>query len=122
MAKELRSRKNPLRARNMMYYVTTNSKEYSDLYVQGILIGDIYISLLPGEIFTESGRKIKTLSPYKKTVVVENCNSYCGYIPTKECFSEKSNMYEISLCYHSCHVPESADMIVDKALEIANKI
>lgn len=122
MAKELISRKNPLRARNMMYYVTTNSKEYSDLYVQGILIGDVYISLLPGEIFTESGRKIKTLSPYKKTVVVENCNSYCGYIPTKECFSEKSNMYEISLCYHSCHVPESADMIVDKALEIANKI
>ena len=122
MAKELLTRKNPMRARNMIYYVSTNKKEYSDLYVQGLLIGDVYLSLLPGEIFTETGRKIKKLSPYKKTIVVENCNSYCGYIPTKECFSEKSNMYEISLCNHSCHVPEAADILTEKALEIANKI
>ena len=122
MANELLSRTNPLRARNTMYYVTTNRKDYSDLYVQGIVLGEVYISLLPGEIFTKTGRKIKKASPYKKTIVVENCNSYCGYLPTKECFSEKSNMYEISLCYHSCHVPEAADIISDKALEIAKRL
>jgi len=122
MANELLSRENPLRARNMMYYVSTNTKEYSDLYVQGLLIGDVHISLLPGEIYTDIGRAIKKKSPFSKNIVVENCNSYCGYIPMKKCFHEKSKLYEISLCYHSCHVPEASDIITDAALNIANKL
>ena len=118
----LNGRANALRGRNFLYYVSTNKKEFSDLYVQGILIGDVYISMLPGEIFTDVGRDIKIRSPFMKNIVVENCNSYCGYIPTKEAFNEKSIMYEISLCNHSCHVPEACDIIANKAVEIAKKM
>ena len=114
--------KSNYRGRNMLYYLSTNTKEYSELYMQGMLIGDVYISLNPGEIYTNTGKTIKAESPFEKTIVVENCNSYCGYIPTKECFSEKSTIYETILCYHSCHVPEAADIITEKALELANKI
>ena len=110
------------RARNMMFYMAANTKSASELYVQGILIGDIFFSLLPGEIFTNTGRKIKESSPFGRTVVVENCNSYCGYLPPEELFSENSNLYEVSLAFHSCHKPESATILMNKAIEISKKI
>ena len=120
--KALIGAKHSMRGRNMMYYLATNKKEYSDLYVQGILIGDVYLAMLPGEIYNDIAKDIKKRSPYKRTIVIENCKSYCGYIPTKECFVPNSNLYETSLCYHSCHVPEAADIIADKAIEISNKL
>lgn len=112
-----------MRLRNLVYYVSRPEPESTDLPVQCIKIGDTLIACLPGEIYTEFGRKIKANSPFKHTMVVENCNTYCGYIPTKEAFDpEKDNLYETSLCYHSCHIPEAGDILVENALRIANEI
>ena len=120
---ELAEAKSYMRLRNMMYYVSRPEPEYSDLPVQCIKIGDTLIACLPGEVYTEFGREIKKNSPFKNTIVVENCNTYCGYIPTKEVFDpERDDLYETSLCYHSCHVPEAGEMIVKKALELADKV
>ena len=115
--------KNYMRLRNMLYYVSRPEPEYTDLPVQCIKIGDTLIACLPGEIYTEFGREIKKKSPFKNTIVVENCNAYCGYIPTKEVFDpERDDLYETSLCYHSCHVPEAGEILVNRTLEIANEI
>ena len=120
---ELSKAKSMMRARNMLYYISKKEPEYTDLAVQCIKIGDTLIACLPGEVYTNFGKRIKKESPFKHTIVVENCNTYCGYIPTKEAFNpERDDLYETSLCYHSCHVPEAGDMITDKALELANKI
>ena len=119
----LTAAKSMMRARNMLYYISKNEPEFTDLAVQCIKIGDTLIACLPGEIYTAFGKRIKKESPFKHTIVVENCNTYCGYIPTKEAFApEHDELYETSLCYHSCHIPEAGDMITDKALEIAKKI
>ena len=121
--KSLAERKIYMRLRNMLYYVSRKEPEYTDLAVQCIKIGNILIVCLPGEIYTEFGRQIKKNSPFKNTIVVENCNTYCGYIPTKEVFDpEHDDLYETSLCYHSCHVPEAGDILVENALRIANEI
>ena len=107
----------------MMYYVSRPEPEYTDLAVQCIKIGDTLIACLPGEIYVAYGKEIKEKSPYKHTFVIENCNTYCGYIPTKNAFDpDKNNLYETSLCYHSCHVPEAGEMLVNKALELADEI
>ena len=119
---ELFHSNNTMVARNMLYYVSTNKADYSDLFVQGILLGEVYISLLPGEIYTNISRSIKANSPFEKNIVVENCNSYCGYIPSEEVFTEKCNLYEASLCYHSCHVPEAASILKNKSIELAKKL
>ncbi len=112
-----------MRGRNMLYYISKKQPESTELAVQCIKIGDVLIACLPGEVYTDLGRKIKKNSPFKHTIVVENCNTYCGYIPTKEAFNpEHDNLYETALCYHSCHVPEAGDIITDKALELAEKI
>lgn len=115
--------KNLMRARNALYYVSRKQPDSTDLAVQCIKVGDVLIICLPGEIFTEYGRRLKKESPFKKTIVIENCNTYCGYIPTRKAFDEKHNdLYETSLGYHSCHVAEAGDIIVNKALELANKL
>ncbi len=118
MANTLLEKRNPARVRNTLYYLAANTEFTTDLFVQGILIGDVCFALLPGEIFTNTAKKIKTQSPFGRTVVIENCNSYCGYLPPEEMFSEKSDLYEISLAFHSCHKPESATIVMNKAIEI----
>ena len=116
-------KKGQMRLRNMMYYISRPEPEYTDLAVQCIKIGDTLIACLPGEIYVAYGKEIKEKSPYKHTFVIENCNTYCGYIPTKKAFDpDKNNLYETSLCYHSCHVPEAGEMLVNKALELAAEI
>ena len=120
---KLTEAKSYMRLRNMLYYVSKAEPEYTSLAVQCIKIGDTLIACLPGEQYTEYGRKIKAASPFKNTIVVENCNTYCGYIPSESAFDpEHDDLYETSLCYHSCHVPEAGNILSDKALELANNI
>ena len=114
--------KKPLRLRNFLFYHASNEAEYSELYIQAIKIGDVCVYALPGELFVQIGLDIKANSPFTNSIVVENCNSYCGYVPTKEGFAEKSILYEASLCYHSNLIPEACDILTKKALEIGNRI
>jgi hypothetical protein len=39
-------------------------------------------------VFVELGLPIKQHSPFKNTIVVELCDDWIGYIPTKEAFAE----------------------------------
>lgn len=114
----LAARDSLMKMRNMVYYQTTNTQDYRDLWLQTICIGNTCIWCLPGEVFVDFGRRIKTESTVEHNLVAELCNSYCGYIPTPRAFGEKCDLYETSLCHHSCLVPEAGDMIVDRMLEM----
>ena len=112
-----------MRSRNMLFYQRTHNGIQSDLLpVQAIVIGDVLISILPGEVYNAFGREIKERSPYRRNMVIENANEYCGYIPTAKAFSESSDLYEISLCHHSRHIPEAGDMLKEKVLSLANEL
>lgn len=111
---------NSMRARNLLHYGVANTEQFSKVAVQAIRIGDVCISALPGEVFVAYGLAIKSASPFKRNMVSENCNYYCGYIPTKQAFSPNSNLYEASLCFHSCLIPEAGEIIQHKALELIN--
>lgn len=111
-----------MRARNLLHYEASNTKTATELIVQSICIGDVCITTLPGEVYTAIGQAIKAQSPFTRNMVVENCNKYCGYIPTKEAFAENSDLYESSLCFHSCHVPEAGDILRTEALRLANML
>lgn len=112
-----------MRSRNLLHYQETYNNVESDILpVQSILLGDVLISVLPGEVYNAYGKYIKENSPYKRNMIAENCNEYCGYIPTKKAFVPESDLYETSLCGHSCLVPEAGTILSDKALELANKL
>ncbi len=65
--------------------------------VQGIRVGDIALIGLPGEVFVETGLKIKSRAKSRgiKAVVVELANDYLGYLPTDRAFSEGG--YEVGV-------------------------
>jgi len=111
-----------LRIRNLLYYSSVNDEEYGELYVMGIRIGDTMIHILPGEVFVNVGLSLKKSSPFKNNMVIENANSYCGYIPTKVAFDENSDLYESTLCFHSCYVAEACDILYDEAHKIAENL
>ncbi len=107
---------------NYMFYKNTNEKPYAELYFQVIKIGDVAIAILPGEIYSGIGIAIKEKSPYEKTFVAELSNSYCGYVPLKELFCEKSFFYESMACAHSCLAHNASDIFVEKTLELLNRV
>ena len=51
-------------------------------WVQAIVLGDIAVVGVPGELFTLLGQEIKRRSPYRYTYVFELANDYVGYLPT----------------------------------------
>lgn len=57
--------------------------------------GDLAWVSLPGEIFVELGRQIKTQSPFRQTLIAELANGAIGYIPTKTAF-EQGNYEPVS--------------------------
>ena len=124
MKKMMERNASSLRIRNLLHYASNGGGATEDvLPVQAILVGDVLISVLPGELYHAFGKYIKENSPVKKNMVVENSNDYCGYIPTEEVFDkEKDDLYETSLCGHSCHVPEAGKMLADKVLSLAKKM
>ena len=113
-----------MKLRNLAHYQATNGGITEDtLPVQAIVIGDVLVSVLPGEIYNAFGKYIKQNSPYKRNIVVENANDYCGYIPTPKAFAnEKEELYETSLCGHSRLVPEAGAMLCNKVLSLAKKL
>ncbi len=111
-----------MRIRNFVYYCSVNESDNEDLYVQTIRLGDIAIFALPGEMYVNYGLELKDTSPASKNIVIELCNNYCGYIPSKEAFADNSVLYETSLCFHSCMEPLAGEKIVAKALDQAEKL
>jgi hypothetical protein len=118
VARLLQTQRSLMRARNLIYYQAYNEDTYKDLWLQAFTVGNVCIYALPGEVFVNHGLRLKKESTHENCMAVENCNTYCGYIPTKEGFTEGYDLYETSLCYHSCLVPEAGDKIVDRLLEM----
>ena len=111
-----------MREWNLLYYRKTNKEAYSDLVIQSIRIGNTCISVYPGEIYVDFGRRIKNESPFENNFAVENSNCFGGYIPTPAAFSENADLYEASLCFGSRHIPEAGDMMTDRLLEMAKEL
>ena len=107
-----------MRLRNLVYYQATNTAAERSLWLQTVKLGDVAFYFFPGEIFVDFGKQIKARATAERVIVVENCNSYCGYVPTARAFESDCDLYETSLCHHSCLVPEAGEMMVKKLLEM----
>ena len=107
---------------NLVAYYMLEMPDGRNVYIHVIAIGDFAIYLLPGEMFSCYGLRIKEESPFKYNMVIENANSYVGYIPSLKAFAPESRLYEVVPTDYSCVVPEAGTIITDKALEMARKL
>ena len=113
---------NEMRARNLAYYSAACKATEGDYHLQAIRVGELCIYTMPGEVFINLGYRVMEASEYKHSFLVHNSNTYCGYIPTKEAFEPPYDLYETSLCYHSCLVPEAGNIMTDKLLELGKTL
>ena len=91
-----------------------------DVEIQAFRIGDIAIVGVPGEPFVEGQLRIKLESPTYPTYVAHHCNTYVGYVPTKEAFGRGG--YETRSCNSSKLVPEALDRMVDAAGQLLREL
>ena len=61
-----------------------HERQYTEIVVQAIRIGDIGITTTPNETYALTGLKFKLQSPLTKTMVIELANGGDGYIPPPE--------------------------------------
>jgi hypothetical protein len=61
---------------------------FDELEVMVLRIGDVGIVAFGGEIFAETGLRLKELSPAEHTIVIERSNADGGYFPTAESFDD----------------------------------
>ena len=65
-----------------------NAPDFKELYVSGLSIGDFAILGLPGEPFTDIGRRIKESSKFKMTFISCCANGYEGYFPNDSTYAD----------------------------------
>ena len=88
-----------------------------DLNVVCVGFGDVAFVGLPGEPFTEIGRKIKEASPFKITIPCCNANGSEGYFPTDDALLESGYESQSSL-----FLPGVAPKLIDCSLSILNDL
>lgn len=103
------------------YLSDDNDPDTLTIEVHTICLGDWAIVGLPGEIYTDIGRRIKAGSPFAKTVIFEMANGTRGYIPTREVVEADLagvGPYEAKVArYNSQCDAGTADRLVGRALE-----
>ena len=98
-------------------YLAENAEQtprLMDIGVHALQIGEIVFVGLPGEIYSEIGLKIKALSPFAHTVVVELADGWHGYIAPD--YVVRAGCYETIYSNISYTGLGTADVLVDGAV------
>jgi len=85
-------------------------------WLHAILLGDVALVGVPGELFTKLGMWIKRLSPFRYTYVVSLANDWIGYIPDELAF--ELGGYQVWTGFHSFVEKGTGEMVVDEAVRM----
>lgn len=90
-----------------------------NLPVQIILIGDLPIFAMPGELYHQFGRKLKDTCG-GRCLIATLSNGFFGYIPVPELFG--TDVYPVQLCEGSMWQPEAGAMLTDCAITMLQRM
>lgn len=91
-----------------------------NLPLQAIRIGDGAIGTLPGEIFAETGLKLKKNSPFKYYFTISQANGQFGYVPPAE--QHRLGGYETWLCSGSMLEVEAESKLVNELSSLISTV
>ncbi len=106
--------------RTMRRELSAHQGERRKTWLQVLLLGDVALVGVPGELFTGLGRAIKRRSPFRYTYIVELANDYIGYIPDAEAY--RLGGYQVWTGYHSYVAQGTGEMIVDEAVRVLDSL
>jgi hypothetical protein len=89
--------------------------------VMAIMLGEVALVLLPGEMFVELGLAIKERAAPRKVVTIAYANGTPGYIPHRSAYAEDG--YEVVEAHRyygnpACFAPEAGEALVEAALAL----
>jgi len=92
--------------------------------IQAIVMDDIALLGLPGEVFVEIGMNIAAASPFRHTFMIGYANRSVGYLPTRQAFDEGGYEVELAHRYYGSapFTPDVQDMIEGGALELLRSL
>ncbi|MGQ9690555.1 MAG: hypothetical protein ACUVQY_04735, partial [Thermoproteota archaeon] len=102
--------------RTMRKELVEHQGEVRKSWLQVMLIGDIALVGVPGELFTKLGIQIKRLSPFRYTYIVALANDWIGYIPDRRAFDLGG--YQVWTGFHSFIERDAGEKIVEKAVQM----
>jgi len=106
--------------RRMRSQLSEHQGESRRSWLQVILLGDIALVGVPGELFTELGIQIKRRSPFRHTYVVGLSNDYIGYIPDERAFDLGG--YQVWTGFHSFVDRGTGESIVNQAVQMLHEL
>jgi hypothetical protein len=89
-------------------------------WLQVMLIGDVAIVGVPGEMFTSLGQEIKRRSPFRYTYVAELANDWIGYVADLRAF--ELGGYQTWAGLHCFADPSTGQVIVDEAVTMLQEL
>ena len=89
-------------------------------WVQAIVLGDIAVVGVPGELFTLLGQEIKRRSPYRYTYIFELANDYVGYLPDAAAFERGG--YQTWTGLHSFTEKGAGEAIVVEVVKLLTQL
>jgi hypothetical protein len=94
----------------------------SSVEIQGILIGDVALIGIPGELFVEIGLQIKEMagSLGLNCAIIELANDYLSYLPTSISFQEGG--YEADIARNLGYGPELQGLLLDSVVKTLEKL
>jgi len=95
-------------------------RDFEELEIQCISLGDLCLLGIPGEPFVEIGLEIKQRSPFNYTGIVSLSNGYSGYIPTEKAFDEGG--YETRLARSSKLDRKAGRMIIEEGVRLIQNL
>ncbi len=104
-----------------MKAMVAHPKQYENVEVQTLRVGESVVVGLPGEIYADVGMRIKERAPFGQCMVSELANGTVGYVVTEPAFS--AGVYETKLSrYNSALSPDAADRMVETADKLMKKM
>ena len=88
-----------------------------DIRLSVIMINQIALCGVSGEVLTKIGQRLKTESPFAETMMITHANGSSGYIPDDEAYGQLS--YEILVTPFQ---PGVEKIVIDRLLELLNRM
>ncbi|MGC8831038.1 MAG: hypothetical protein ACP5PQ_00435 [Thermoproteota archaeon] len=106
--------------RKMRRELSTHQGETRRSWLHTILLGDIALIGVPGELFTKLGVIIKRLSPFRYTFIIQLANDWIGYIPDKQAY--ELGGYQTWTGFHSYVEEGTGEMLVEKTIQMLRNL
>jgi hypothetical protein len=106
--------------RNRRQQISKDQGEIRKTWLQVMLIGDVAIVGISGELFNDLGIDIKRRSPFRYTYIVDLANDCIGYIPDIKGF--ELGGYQLWTGNHSYLKKGTGEQIADRAVNLLNEV